>query len=314
MTAQTPFTMATYDSGFDPAVKALIPTLMSGVALPGPWRMTRDHPYAYDNHIVLGQMDNDIWGVANSRNVAQAQTELLIARLAAMAGMPAAPTFLAPIRLDGGARVISVIPYKNIVHSVSFPFERMASYMRHFASTLPFLLSLGAKTDRSNHCNRCINADKPSLIAEFDFATSDIKRLLEINWGVPQLFAANKLHEKTMYGLSRKTNYASDVAENLVRGWFRIPRADFEDGLMRLQAMPDDALPRTLALVHAELPFRKDQVIRLTEFMQARKAGLFASYASGHFDNLLSDTVPQENYVDQKVVAERIAKHTYTFA
>lgn len=302
-----------HKTAFSIAAQTLATESIASATLTEAWTYTPQHPYsnAHYNRLRIYQSARGAWGIVNNRTIGAAQAELFVSRLAAIAGIPVAPTFAFDNKPMGC--VISVIPFRSIVHSRDLPYDKMKSFMRHASACLPFFLWLGQDMDRA-HRNLCMNAETSCDYAEFDFENSDLTRVFEVSRLDPERMPAGMSGAaKQLLAMKYEHNVvAASMEVSLEKAYVPKPilRRDFEEGLARVRALTSADIERVLDVVDMVRPISPVQREAVTGYLNRRKLWLEMNYRFGKFDGQMIGGLPFET---PKMCPIQISKATYSF-
>ncbi|MCB1537501.1 MAG: hypothetical protein H6865_01065 [Rhodospirillales bacterium] len=272
-------------TSFSRAAHALAMDSLKTAFLPGEWHRAQ-HVYGVTHDLDLHKSTTGAWGIENLRSPASAQAELFVSRLALYAGVPVAPTFVARVPEAGELpHMVSIVPFERIVYSSNLDYADSYAYLRHTSSALPFLLWLGQDTDRDPR-NLCLNAAAKTRFCEFDFdstSLADAFRAASIDPNHPPEGISESMLHMARMRYNAKVADASMTVE--IGEGIPVLRSAFEDGLRRLDAMPDDIVDRVLDIVDTACPVSAYQRRSINTYLELRHSFLLRNYTYGAFDS-----------------------------
>jgi len=266
-------------NGFSSAAARLTALSLFNIQTPDIWAHA-PHDYARvecfhsqdmrDLHIL--RSDRNAWAVGNTRYRESVIAELLISRLAALAQLPVAPVFLhGPATRKDQFNTLSVIPFTHVIRGGNLQLDHMPHFKNHYSRMLPFMLWMGDDMDR-HEGNLCMNADRHSQFAEYDFDSISITTLLENREAdVPTNFARVRRHN---FHLAQEPE---------------ITAADFHLGLAAISQITNACANTVLDMIAQDVPFSADERDMVMDYVVARRDALERSVTQGHFDRLFSD-------------------------
>lgn len=272
-------------NGFSAATLRLTALSLSKTQAPDNWTYA-PHDYSRvecfvsqdirELHIV--RSDRKAWAVGNTRYRESVIAELLISRLAALAQLPVAPVFLhGPVTCKNQFNTLSVIPFTHVIRGRNLPLNHMPHFKNHYSRMLPFMLWMGDDMDR-HEGNLCMNADKHSQFAEYDFDSISITTLLENREAdVPENFARVRRHN---FHIAQEPE---------------IMAADFHLGLAAITQVTNARVSTVLDMIARDVPFSADDRDMVMDYVVARRDALERSVCQGHFDRLFSDDTGEDD-------------------
>ncbi len=269
------------ETGISKAAQDMAQLSLATAFIPG--RGTRiDHPYisaAAPQDIEIESYGSGIYAVRRTKDMEGAMVEAFTTRMAALAGLPVAPVFLDPRsrRVDremDSIDTLSVVPFARLHVQDMAPLSATKVFSSHASTIMPFLLTLGATTDRSPHNIVAGRNDDhgPLRLAEFDFAYSDLCSLITPHLGT---FQANVDDRKTLL------NQWWDNRDMPYRPALR--RDGFVRGI-------DAIAPHEPATTHKVLDMLPDALFqqrykdRIAAFMGERKTRVMSELEKGRLD------------------------------
>lgn len=264
------------------------------------WRQA-DHRYSHesDGKILMQSEDGD-WGVLSHRGRNAAIAELVIARLAAFADAPIAPTFTRDAQ-DGMHEIISIVPFEKIIAGARLPLGAMASFQDHYAQMLPFILWLGPDMDR-HPANICMDAESDNF-AHFDFEATSLRYALDI--------ADGRMNGVDTYMYNLKRLMLSDNIEAQHLG--RISRTAFANGLAQIQRITPHAVAAAIAITDDAMDLTERERTTLFRHIEGRRARFARALQDGSIEKILA-AHDQSAPGTPETPAVGFRRHTYAFA
>ena len=180
--------------------------------------------------------------------------------------------------------MVSIVPFERIVYSGDLDYDYNRAYLRHESFALPFLLWLGQYNKRDPH-NLYLNAAAKTRFCEFNFGETSLADAFlasSIDPSHPPEGISQSTLDAVQNHYFRNVKRAA-VYVTILNG-IPVLRSAFEDGLRRLDAMPDDIVDRVLDIVDTACPVSAYQRRSINTYLEERRSLLALHYELGVFE------------------------------